>query len=53
MKIKLLLSAFIVFIALIISFSFKSVISVLSYWFLSALLIYCIFREKEEKEERH
>lgn len=48
---KLMLSALIIFIAVLLSFSIGNVVSVLPYWFLSALLIYYVFREKESSEE--
>lgn len=48
---RLMLSALIIFIAVLLSFSIGNVVSVLSYWFLSALLIYYVFREKESSEE--
>lgn len=52
MKTKLMLSGLIIFIAMLLSFSMGNVVSIMSYWFLSAVLIYSVFREKdiEEKE---
>lgn len=52
MKTKLILSGLIIFIAILLSFSMGNVVSIMSYWFLYAVLIYSIFREKgiEEKE---
>ncbi|MCM3601087.1 hypothetical protein M3175_10120 [Robertmurraya korlensis] len=52
MKTKIMLSSLIIFIAILLSFTMGNVVSILSYWFLSALLIYYVFREKdiEEKE---
>lgn len=51
MKTKFMLCGLIIFIAIILSFSIGNVVSILSYWFLSALLIYFVFREKENIEE--
>ena len=43
-----LLSALIIFVALILSFTVGSFIAIVSYWILSGLLIYLLFKEKEE-----
>ena len=52
MKTKLMLSALIIIIAILLSFSIGNLVSVLSYWVLSVLLIYCLFRDNEEAEEK-
>lgn len=53
-KTKLMLSGLIIFIAILLSFSMGNVVSILSYWFLSALLIYSVFRDKDiEKKNNH
>jgi hypothetical protein len=51
MKTKLMLSGLIIFIAILLSFSMGNVISIMSYWSLSAVLIYSVFREKDIEEK--
>lgn len=43
-----LLSGLIIFVAITLSFIAGSFITIVSYWILSGLLIYLLFKEKEE-----
>lgn len=52
MKTKLMLSGLIIFIAILLSFSMGNIVSILSYWVLSALLIYSLFRDKDIGEKK-
>ncbi len=46
---KILLSALIIFVAIILSIIAGSFMAIVSYWILSGLLIYLLFKEKEEE----